>query len=333
MAHIDIFNDSAFTAVELTKRWGTIPHVPQRIGQMGIFETDGVTTTDFSVERTGSVLGLIPYTDREEAAPSMTRAQRKLFRFSTGHFPLERTVRPSEIQNVRSFGSESELQMVDNIVGDKVKEMRPSHLATLEFQRLNAIKGTIVDSDGTTVIEDLYSRFSLTQDEVDFELDSDTTEILIKCLTVKRHIEDGLGGLTYDGVVALCGSTFFQNFITHPKVKEAYDRWQDGAFLRDDVRFKGFPYAGIHWEEYRGAVGGITFIDDEEVYFFPVGVPDLFITRFAPANMMSFVNTKGLPLYVSQKRLDHDRGVQVVTESNPMSICLRPEAVVKGIDH
>lgn len=333
MAHIDIFNDSAFDAVELTKRWGTIQYVPQRLAQLGIFDTNGVTTTDFSVERKGDVLGLIPYSDREEPELNMNRSARKLFRFSTGHFPLKRTVRPSEIQNVRSFGTESELEMVDNIVGEKVAEMRPSHLATLEYQRLGAIKGQILDSDGTTVIEDLYSRFGLTQDEVDFELDSGTTEIVIKCLTVKRHIEDGLGGLMYDGVVALCGSTYFQNFITHAKIKDAYDRWNDGAFLRDDPRFKGFPFAGIHFEEYRGAIGGVNFIEPDEVFFFPVGVPDLFITRFAPANMMSFVNTKGLPLYVSQKRLDHDRGVEVVTESNPMSICLRPEAVVKGIDH
>lgn len=330
MATMDIFEGSAFTCLELTARFGKIPHLPQRLAQMGLFETDGVRTEDFAVERSNRGLSLIPYTDREAPAQNLNGSKRDLFKFSTGHWPLQRTIRPTEIQNVRAFGSETELASVMGVVGEKVAEMRPYHLASLEYQRLNAIKGIIVDSDGTTVIENLFTRFSISQATLDFALDSSSTVVRAKCLDAKRTIETALGGMTYASIHALCGADFFDALIDHDNVAPAYANWSTNAQMRSDPRYSGFEFGGIFFEEYRGSVGGIDFIESDECHLFPLGVPGMFLSRFSPANMIEFANTPGLPLYVSQERLLHGRGIEILTESNPMSICTRPEATVKG---
>ena len=103
---------------------------------------------------------------------------------------------------------------------------------------------------------------------------------------------------------------------------------QQAADLRNDVR-GGFRFGDVFWEEYRGQVGAQKFIADGEAYLIPEGVSDLFVTHYAPADYMETVNTIGLPYYAKQEVMDFNKGIMVETQSNPISLCTRPRAVVK----
>ena len=61
----------------------------------------------------------------------------------------------------------------------------------------------------------------------------------------------------------------------------------------------------------------------------PLGVPDLFITRFAPADYEETVNTMGLPRYMRQYMMPNGKGRHIEVESNPISLCTRPTALRK----
>ncbi|MCW7553299.1 major capsid protein [Endozoicomonas gorgoniicola] len=144
---------------------------------------------------------------------------------------------------------------------------------------------------------------------------------------VRRKVEKALGAEMYTGLRALCGADFFDSLVGHEKVEKAYERYQDGAMLRDDVR-SGFQFGNIHWEEYRGSVEDKEFIAADEAYLYPEGT-GIFRTWFAPADFVETVNTIGLPRYAKQKPLDFDKGIQIHTQSNPLPINLRPRAVIK----
>jgi hypothetical protein len=64
-------------------------------------------------------------------------------------------------------------------------------------------------------------------------------------------MEDGLAGEFSTGVHVLCSTEFFRALTTHKEVKTAYQNWQQGAVLINDMR-SGFSYSGITFEEYRG---------------------------------------------------------------------------------
>jgi Phage major capsid protein E len=53
-----------------------------------------------------------------------------------------------------------------------------------------------------------------------------------KCHDIRRKIEDELGAQPYEHIHAICGADFFDDLITHSEVAKAYDRYLDGAFLR-----------------------------------------------------------------------------------------------------
>jgi hypothetical protein len=136
------------------------------------------------------------------------------------------------------------------------------------------------------------------------------------------------------GIHVLCSPEFFEKFTQHPKVEKAYENWQQGLVLINDMR-AGFTFAGVTFEEYRGKAvlaDGQTvraFIAPGEAHAFPLGTVDSFATYVAPADFNETVNTLGLPLYAKQEPTKFDRGTDVHTQSNPLPMCHRPRVLIK----
>jgi hypothetical protein len=232
------------------------------------------------------------------------------------------------VQNVRKFGTDDQMAAVSEVVNDKLEMMRASHEATEEWLRIGAIKGTIVDGDGTTTLFNLFSEFGISQNTLSFALTTDTTDVGGKCLWLKRTIEDALGMNTYDHVHVLCGDAWFDAFVKHPTVQWAYQYFQDNAAAREDKR-AGFEYKGVIFENYRGKIGSVPFIPTNNAYAFPMGTTQVFITAYAPADFMETVNTIGLPVYAKQEPMEFNRGVKLHTQSNPLPLCTRPGVLVQ----
>lgn len=328
MASLDIFNEDAFSLQSLTAAIMDQPHVPGRIGALGLFDNEGVNTTHVSIEKEGATLALVPAADRGAPGLVVDRDRRETIPFETHHLPESSTIMADEIQNIRAFGTESEMEAVANYVAKRQAKHRRQIDATLEHHMIGAVKGQILDADGSTVLLDLFNRFGISQTTHSLVLGTASTKVRKKVLEMHDKIEDELGGVPFTGVRVFCGRNYFKNFVDHDDVRDSYARWQDGAALRDDVR-GGFEFAGATFEQYRGQVGGVKFVGDDEAYAVPVGVSDLFIGRFAPANYMETVGTNGLPYYSKIEPMRMNKGVELESQSNPIMICTRPNAVVK----
>lgn len=335
MPTLDIFSNSAFSLTSLTDAINKVPFVPGRLGQLGIFDESGVSTTSVMIEEREGSLSLIETSPRGAPATQNLHNKRKARSLVVPHIALEDTVLADEVQNVRAFGTENALEGVQNVVNLRLAEMARKHDATLEHLRIGAIKGQVLDADGTSVLYDLFGEFGVTQHtEIDFDLDNATPAkgaVRKKCHDVVRKVEDELGAAPYTYVHAFCSATFFDDLVSHPEVEEAYRRYQESAFLRAGLVRKSFEYAGITFEEYRGKVGSVDFIADGKAHFFPVGVPGLFRQYNAPADFVETANTIGLPRYAKQA-VDQEFGrwVKLHTQSNPLPICTRPKVLIKA---
>jgi hypothetical protein len=321
-----IFDSDIFTLSSLTAAINEVEYVPNQIGSLGLFEAEGITTTSLVIEKDGEKLGLIENKPRGAPGTVVGADKRTGISFQTAHLPTVATVLADEVQNVRAFGSKDQEQAVQTVVNRRLAKMARRIDMTHEHHRLGAIMGKVLDSDGSTVIYDLFQAFGITQQTVDMALGTATTDVQGKCLDIHEKVENALGGLSYTGITVMCGKSFWRKFIGHKLVKEAYERWQSGAQLRADPR-EGFMFGGIFWERYRG--GGTIKVADTEAYAVPTGVMDLFITRFAPGDYMDTVNTLGLPFYSSSEPLPHGKGAELEAQSNPAHLCTRPKACIK----
>lgn len=328
MASLDIFNGDAFSVQSLTKSLNDVPHQPTRLGELGYFSVEGINTTMISIEKQGSTLSLVPAGERGGVAKPGLKDKRTLIPFKCVHLPQTGGVNADEVQNLRAFGSETELESVQNVVGKELRRIRRNFDTTLEWQRMGAVKGQILDADGTTVLLDLYTTFGVTQQTHSLVLGTAGTKVRLKLIEAKRKVEAALGGLSYTGLRVLCSPSFFDALVGHATVEAAFDRYMNGEFLRSDVR-GGFYFAGVFFEEYRGTVNGIDFIAAGDAYMIPEGVPDLFVMNFAPADYMETVNTTGIPMYAKQEPRGMNKGVDIDAQSNPLTLCTRPAVIVK----
>jgi hypothetical protein len=328
------FSDTAFSMTELTAAINILPNMYGKMEQLNLFPTKSVRQRNISIEEKNGVLNLLPTQIPGTPGTVGARGKRKLRTFAIPHIPHDDVVLPEEVQGIRAFGSENELQSLAVVLTDHLQSMRNKHAITLEHLRMGALKGVILDADGSELLN-LYEAFEITPKTVSFALGTATTDIKKKCLEVLRYVEDNLRGEFMTGVHALVSPEFFDALTSHAKVKEAYERWEEGAALRNDMR-SGFTFAGITFEEYRGQAtdpdGNVRkFISASEGHCFPVGTVDTFATYFAPADFNETVNTLGKPMYAKQEPRRFDRGTDLHTQSNPLPMCHRPGVLVKLI--
>lgn len=334
MPALDIFNNDAFSVQSLTTAINETPYQPMLVGSLGLFSEQGINTTNLSIEMRGTTLSLIPAAARGAPGGPVANDKSRLIPISTVHLPQRGAVIADEVQNLRAFGTESDVETVQNLVNRKLGKMRRNLDVTIEYQRIGALKGIVVDADGSTPILNMFTTFGVTQQTLAMALTTDATKVKLKVTAAHRLAEQALGGLLHSGFIALCGDGFFDALVTHPAVVAAYDRYLDGAFLRELQRSQnsgspGFQFCNTTWHEYKGSVAGIPFIGTDDAYLIPLGVPDLFETHYAPADYMETVNTTGLPYYAKQEAMRMNRGVELESQSNPISICTRPNVVVK----
>ncbi|MDR6447685.1 hypothetical protein J2794_003801 [Paraburkholderia terricola] len=328
MADIALLNDDAFSLSSLSAAINEQPQVPSRLATLGLFEEEGITTTVVQIERDGDTLALVPTGQRGASGAVVVGSKRNMIPFNTVHLPQRATIGADEIQNLRAFGSETELEAIQTVINRRLAKMRRQLDATHEFHRIGAVKGLILDADGKSVVADLLDRFGIQQTVISFELTKTDTEVRLKCADLLDAIEDALGNTPFTGVRVLCGRNFWNRLIVLKSVKETYLNTAMASALRGDAR-DTFEFGGCTFERYRGRVGDIGYVADDEAWAVPEGVPDLFITRFAPADYMETVNTNGLPYYAKQELMDFGKGVELEAQSNPIHLCTRPKAVIK----
>lgn len=330
---LDVFNSDAFSVVSLTEAINLMPYKPSRLGQMGLFANKPINTTTAVLEYKENRLGIIPTQARGSHENVKGGGTRIVKAVKVPHLPLNSTILADDVQGVRRFGSEDETEGVAEVVNDRLQELRQDHEVTWEYHRAGAINGVVLDADGTTEIVNLFDLFSISQTEVEFDFsDEDTVKLAAQSIT--RTLRHALGGIPFSGIHAFCGDGFFDALVTSDAAKAAYNRWQDGAFLRElqGSPNAGFTWCGITWENYDGYFNdSLSFIETNEARIIPTGSPQLFQVAIAPADFVETVNTVGQPFYAKQERMKFDKGIDIHTQSNPLHYCTRPQALLKGV--
>lgn len=333
MPSLDIFNSDAFSMTSLTDAINKRPYQPGRLGKLGLFQPRRITTLTLYVEEKSGVLSLVQTSARGGPGSTVGTNMRTARPFRVPHLQQNANVVADEVQGIRAFGQEDVTATVQDLVNSRMGEMQDNILVTQEFHRIGALKGLILDADGSTLFN-LFTEFGVVQQTLAIAFSSAATEVRARIVAAKRLAEDELGGVTVNGWRGFCGKNWFDALVDHATVKEAY-KYQQGQVLGQDLRETGFSYGGVTWEEYRGSVapaGGtaISFVDDDQAWLVP-DVPGMFVTALAPADYEETVNTLGLPFYARQAPdptgFNKYRALEV--QSNPLSLCLRPRAVIK----
>lgn len=323
----EIFSSDLFTAESLTAAINKAPYIPGQIAALALFEEKGIATTKAAIELRNNTLTLVPSVGRGAPATVYRPGSREGVSFECAHLLQRSTLLADSIQDVREFGTTDLKTLEGTMEVDHLAPMRSNIEGTIEYHRIGAIKGQVIDASGGVLI-DLFAEFGVSQQTLDVDLDTSTTKVQTKILAAKRLAETALGATKPSGWVALCSPAFFDALLGHPSIESFAAGWTAASMLRDDVR-DSLDLGGVIFSEYCGSYLGSDFIAAGHAYLVPLGVPGLFITRYGPADYAEAVNTEGLPIYAKSHLLPFDRGVMLEAQSNPVNLCTQPRAVIK----
>lgn len=337
--HMNIFDDDAFSLQSMTAAVEKMPTVPSFLGSLGLFGNgEGVATDTVTIERKDHILTPIKTSQRGTEPPMGTTEKAKLRSFVIPRVAKSDQVFAREIANIRAFGTESELQTAAQIIAQKQAKLLMEHETTMELHRLGAIRGVLLDTDGSTLYN-YFTEFGISQPSpIDFNLDaaSPTAGVLRSLISnsVTRPIARALGAAYNPNVriMGLCGDTFYDQFVNHNDVRRTYENWQAAESLRTSTAFANFSFAGVEWVNYKGTDDNTTVaLQTGEVQFIVMGVPGLYRRINGPGETFDTVNTIGRPIYSWLVRDDkRNMWVQPEIYSYPLHMVTRPEVLLRG---
>lgn len=320
------------SASELTKAVNLLPVKPVYFGSIGLFEEKGSRTTSVTLDVRHGRFVLVPNRDRRDpATPLAGRGSKwKTQTFPTAHLPLSDVLLPDDVQDLRAFGTEQPAT-VDQVLNDRMQDLKDSITATLEFHRIGAVKGVVYDAEGDVLLN-LFEAAGVTRQKKTITLPDDKpakdNPIKKAIYDVKRNARKHLAGFMVKRFECMCSPSFFDGLTNHALVREAYERWQaaQDRFGEDDRR--GFTYGGVTFWDCSDEIDGKALVEDGKAHFYPVGA-GLFSTFYAPANWNETVNTIGLPFYAKTEPRRMGKGWDLEVQSNPVCICHVPGALAE----
>lgn len=327
---LDVFNNRAFAATELTEAINLVPNRYGRLNDMGLFTNRGIRTRTVAIQISEGTLNLLPsrpYGGTPSLGLPVTRSARN---FPVPHFPHNDFLLASDVQDIIGFNlGRFDLADAQDLLTDKLEIMTSKHFITWEFMRWGALNGRIYDADGVLLL-DLFAEFGITQTVIPMNLTG--AGLSGRLTTLKRYFEANLKGSPMSGIHVFASPSFWDALMLNPDIEKYMTQYRGTAMLGEDYR-NSFSYFGVTFEEFDGYAtdvnGGVhKFVPDGKALAVPMGTVDIFRMYWAPADFLETVNRTGLmSMYAKQKRMDFDRGIEIHTQSNPLPLVARPELV------
>lgn len=341
---LDFVRDPRYSVRALSDAIIEIPNEYSLLSNLGLFPEKGIRTTYVEVEKKQGFLNLIPTSERGSPAPTKKKSARNTRVMKTLFMQQNDVIRPSDLQNLPEFGSDMFFEAFEDELDERFIELQRGYRQSHEFMRWGALRGDVVDADGSSVLYNSYTEMGESQQSVDFKFGTTSSDtIMAATKTARRYMARNLLGETMKRQIAFCHPEFFDNVTNHPAITEAYKHNAGQGRpnpLLEDLGVTYFQHGTFIFIEHDGFAtyvdpdDGTTtehqFIPDNECIIVPMGTQQAFRSYFSPGEMMDAVNMPGQSMYVSMKELDHGAGLEIHTESAPFFLVQKPRLVLRG---
>ncbi|MDX1216308.1 hypothetical protein GOL99_12260 [Sinorhizobium medicae] len=329
MSLANVFKSDVFSFMSLTAAINLLPPQPTSVDGFASFTESGINTATVAVEEKDGKIGVVKSQPRGFIGRGQATKQRRLRKFDVPHYPEFDALMASEVQSVRQFGSDNTMEGVEAKLAEKRVDLLGKLNLTIDAGKWGAVAGVLLDADGS-VLYDWFNEFGVARNEISIDLTDASLNLRDEIIKAKRQAEKELGGYTWSKFTVALPAAVFDAFVSHPSLRDAYDRWQDGAFLRADNR-AGFMIADnveIKSVDITDLGNGQTTIPDDEGFMIP-NANGLLKVNYSPADTMEAANTIGLPYYMASELMPFGKGVELQAETNFLAYAEKPRAIVR----
>lgn len=339
--------ENGFKLIDWTDEIVNIGNTAGLITGMNLFRTQGITQTAIVFDKSYSDTTLLPQVSRRSRhATKGNDSKVETFSLPLAYFKHVDYIAPEDIQGWRRPGTPDQATAFAEVRLQKLEDMRRTVDQTMEYMRLQAVKGVTVDPEGN-VLADMFSEFGLTQQVFDFELNDPATDVNKKISELKRYLASSLktGASIQGKPMIIVGTEFFDMLTNHPQVRQAYLYYQAQFNINRDVTNQMMSWGSVDQFEYKGVIfmtydhvfnlpNGTTekAVEDLEGHVVPV-VNDLFRGYYGPSNKLSGANNVGREMFAYEFADPKDEFYEMQVETAPLFFATQPQVLPKLIAH
>lgn len=324
-----------YVQTDWLEQFSTMPKDWGILNKLGLFEETPAAAHNVTFEEVIETGGVLVDAVRGDRNQTNKVDKKRMHNFLIPHFPNDDVIYPSDLSEISNLKDVDLQEGLAGIVARRIKRLTRKHLWTWETARWQALRlGTAYSPNGT-ISHDYYAEFGVTPTTVTFNLSSSSEDVNGKVEQVIAAIDDNSGDVSRTRIIGLCGTTFFNALIAHPKTINAFQNYSsDQEPLRqrlggDGTQNRMFDYLGILFIECRDKYGAQPLLPVADAVFFPLGT-DAFMTFMGPCHMkFSLLNKLGQAMYIFPEMKD-DLQFDIKTESNHLHMIRKPGLVIRG---
>lgn len=338
----ELFLQEAWTFTDqfLTDTINDVDNVWGYYGDLGYSPGESVDTTVVEISTEGNEVRVLPTVARGgPETPAYERTEETRY-VKIPSIPVLRTITPDDIQNwVKKSERTRNPKTLEKSLGERLEDQRYSHDLTLEYFRVASHRGELLDGNGKLLLN-IFELFDTPKKQINFALNNPDTNLTEKISELHAHIRHNLRGEMMTGIEIHGDRDFFNAWVTHPDTLRYYENTPHSLelMIQSEVIY-GRTFVdrrGVTIREYDAPVtlhnGTVTsMIPSGSAQAFPVGTRDAAQTYFGPPYNVNYANANqgSEEITVTQELLKHGKGIEIRTESNPLSIWRRPNLLVE----
>ena len=334
---------NGFQLVDWTQEIQNVDNQAGLIGGMDIFKTTGTTQTAIVFDKSLNDTTLLPQVSRRSR--DITKGndrQVSTFSLPLAYFKHSDYITPEDVQGWRMPGTPDAPEQLARVRIQKLTDMKAQVEQTLEYMRLQAIKGISATPDGA-VLANMFTEFGVTQQVIDFDLGNAATDVTAKISQLKRYLSTNLktGAAMQGKPRVVVDSSFFDKLISHPQVRQAYLYYAANFNVNRDETSTYATWGSVDQFEFKGVI----FITYDFVFKLPSGatenavaantghvipvVRDLFRGYYGPSNKLGGANGVGVEMFAYEFTDPKDEFHEMQVETSPLFFATQPQVLVK----
>ena len=334
---------NGFQLVDWSAEIQNIDNVAGLISGMDVFRTQGTSQTAIVFDKSLNDTTLLPQVSRRSRDTTKGNDRKvETFSLPLAYFKHSDYITPEDIQGWRMPGTPDSPEQLARVRVQKLTDMKAQVGQTLEFMKLQAIKGITSTPDGT-VLANMFTEFGITQQVYDWDLGNAATDVNAKVSQLKRYVSTALktGNAIQGKLRVVVDSSFFDKLVSHPQIRQAYLYYAANFNVNRDETNTFMTWGSVDQFEYKGVV----FVTYDHVFKLPddttvtavaadtghviPNVNDLFRGYYGPSNKLGGANGVGVEMFAYEFTDPKDEFHEMQVETSPLFFVTQPQVLVK----
>jgi hypothetical protein len=333
-----VFGEDPFTAASMIRGIDKRTYIPNGLDAIIGFEPKRVGTDTIYIGQTNRSNGIIQTTLRGAPIEMRSRPDKNFRPLKIPRVAEGDQLYIHELANLVPWEGETEIDLVAQRIVEMQEDLIGDVEMTEENMRLGSLNGTVLDKDGSTIVN-YYTEFGISvPSAIDLTLDNPNMTIgelrekigSLIAIPIAQGIKAG-SNIT-PTLRAVCGDGFWFKLTGHPAVEKTYEGYAAAAERREATVWETFNFGGVMWFHYRGTDDGSTIaISSNQAKIFPYRLSGMFQHVMGPCNEMEeTLNQLGRRYYpvLERDQSSKKQWVQPEIYAYPLFVNARPDLVL-----